>query len=87
MELEVESPVSIALDHTQTLLASTLGDDDEPADIASGTDPRALEKVRTFLKVLADNNAVCTRQFARGSMAVVVFVSLMLDKSIVALHV
>lgn len=63
LELDDESPVSTALDRTQMLLASTLGDDDELADIASETGPHALEKVRTFLKVLADNNAVCTLQY------------------------
>lgn len=62
------SPVAIALDRTQTLLASTLGDDDELADIASETDPRALEKVRAFLKVLADNNAICTLQYGDGGV-------------------
>jgi hypothetical protein len=57
------SPVSTALAHTQALLQSTLQGDDELADVASETDPRALEKARAFLKVLADNDAVCTLQF------------------------
>jgi len=64
LQLDDESPVAIALDRTQMLLqASTLGDDDALADIASETDPRALEKVRAFLKVLADNEAICTLQY------------------------
>lgn len=33
------------------------------ADIASETDPRALDKVRNFLRVLADNGAVCALQY------------------------
>lgn len=57
------SPVAVALDRTQALLQSTLGNDEDLADIASETDPRALEKVRAFLKVLADSSAVCTLQF------------------------
>ena len=63
-----ESPVAIALDRTETLLACTLEGDDELADIASEIDPRALEKVRTFLRVLADNGAVCTLQCGNQSM-------------------
>jgi hypothetical protein len=48
-----------ALEQTRSLLQSTLGSDDELADAASGTDPRALDAVRSFLRVLADNEAVC----------------------------
>ena len=63
LALEEASPVATALERTQALLQSTLGNDDELADIASETDPRALDKVRTFLKVLADNSAVCALQY------------------------
>lgn len=61
--LEEESPVAVALGRTQALLQSTLGNDEDLADVASETDPRALEKVRAFLKVLADNSAVCALQY------------------------
>ncbi len=63
VSLCAESPVSIALDRTQALLQSTLQSDDDLADIASETDPRALDKVRNFLKVLVDNEAVCALQY------------------------
>lgn len=63
LALEEASPVATALERTQALLQSTLGNDDDLADIASETDPRALDKVRTFLKVLADNSAVCALQY------------------------
>ena len=63
LALEEASPVANALERTQALLQSTLGNDDDLADIASETDPRALDKVRTFLKVLADNSAVCALQY------------------------
>ncbi|WP_322994384.1 hypothetical protein [Castellaniella sp.] len=63
LPLEEASPVATALERTQALLLSTLGNDDDLADIASETDPRALDKVRTFLKVLADNSAVCALQY------------------------
>lgn len=61
--LDEESPVAKALDRTHALLQSTLGNDEDLADIASETDPRALEKIRTFLKVLADSDAICTLQY------------------------
>lgn len=63
LALEEASPVATALERTQALLQSTLGNDDDLADIASETDPRALDKVRTFLKVLADYSAVCALQY------------------------
>ena len=59
-----ESPVAIALQRTQALLQGTLGNDEDLADVASETDPRALEKIRGFLRVLADNDAVCAVQYA-----------------------
>lgn len=55
-----ESPVAQALDLTRNLLQSTLGSDDELADWAAGTDPRALDAMRSFLELLASNEAVCT---------------------------
>ena len=63
LALNDESPVATALERTQALLQSTLGNDDDLADIASEMDPRAMDKVRAFLKVLADNSAVCTLQY------------------------
>lgn len=63
LPLEDESAMAIALDRTQALLQGTLGSDEDLADIASETDPRALEKIRTFLKVLADSDAVCALQY------------------------
>ncbi len=54
-----ESPVAEALELTRNLLQSTLGTDDELADWAAGTDPRALDAIRSFLELLATNEAVC----------------------------
>ncbi len=68
LALEDSSPVATALERTQALLQSTLGDDEALADIASETDPRALDKVRTFLRVLADNSAVCALQYGGGGV-------------------
>lgn len=59
----VDSPVAIALERTRSLLQSTQGNDEELADVASETDQRALEKVRAFLRVLSENDAVCALQY------------------------
>ncbi|MBF8274496.1 MAG: hypothetical protein HW380_3601 [Magnetococcales bacterium] len=58
-----ESLVAQALDRTQNLLQCTLGTDDQLADSASETDPRALDKVRVFLQTLSDAEAICTMQY------------------------
>jgi len=55
-----DSPAAQAFELTQLLLQSTIGTDDELADSAAATDPRALASVRNFLEVLASNEAVCT---------------------------
>ncbi|MBT9561255.1 MAG: hypothetical protein IV100_35000 [Myxococcales bacterium] len=60
------SAVAQALDRTQSLLRGTQGSDDELADSAVEADRRALDKVRAFLEVLADNEAVCTVQFGES---------------------
>lgn len=68
LPLEQASQVAQALERTQVLLSSTLGNDEELADAVSETDPRALEKVRGFLQVLADSDAVCTLQWNERSV-------------------
>ena len=60
------SAVAQALVRTQSLLRGTQGTDDELADSAAEADRRALDKVRAFLEVLADNEAVCTVQFGES---------------------
>ena len=60
---EEESLVAQALERTQNLLQGTVGTDDQLADSASETDPRALDKVRAFLQTLSDAEATCTMQY------------------------
>lgn len=52
-----------ALELTQNLIRSTVGTDDDLADSAVATDPRAITAVRSFLELLATNEAVCGVQF------------------------
>jgi hypothetical protein len=59
LPLAGESTVSAALKKTQELLAGSLGSDDELAEAATGTDPRAVAAVRAFLDTLTTNEAVC----------------------------
>jgi hypothetical protein len=60
MALDDKSPVALALERTQRLLeGSAVADDEALADAAADLDPRALDKVRSFVETLADNDAVC----------------------------
>ncbi|MFO1431540.1 MAG: hypothetical protein U1F76_15580 [Candidatus Competibacteraceae bacterium] len=63
LPLDGPSRVAQALEQIRNLLQGTIGSDDELADSATETDPRALEKVRAFLQILADNQAACTLQY------------------------
>jgi hypothetical protein len=63
-ELQSEtSSVAAALERTQAILEGTQATDDELAEVLSETDSRALNAVRTFLKVMAENEASCTLQY------------------------
>ncbi len=57
------SPIAQALERTQNLLAGTIGTDDQLADSAADTDPRALDKIRNFLQTLSDHEAICAMQY------------------------
>ncbi|MEM4986263.1 hypothetical protein V8G57_02570 [Collimonas sp. H4R21] len=58
-----DSLVVLALERTQNFLESTVGTDDQLADSAAETDPRALDKMRAFLQTLADNDALVGLEF------------------------
>lgn len=61
-QMEVDNTaVSYALEQTNRLLeASVSGSDDELAEIASDTDPRALKVVKDFIQILSESEAICT---------------------------
>ncbi len=69
LSLQEPSAVAQALDRTQRLLRGTLGNDEELADSAAEADRRALEKVRSFLQTLVDNEAVCSVQLGESLVA------------------
>ncbi len=60
---EIPSPVEAAIEQTNSILEATKGTDDELTEAVSDADPRAIETLRTFLKTLADQEAVCTLEF------------------------
>jgi len=68
-ELAETSPVAQALERTQEVLRGSMGTDDELADSAVDADRRALDKIRAFLKTLADNDAVCALQVGESRVA------------------
>ena len=68
LPFEEQSMLELALERTQNLLQGTINADDELlADAATELDQRALDKVRAFVKTLADNEAVCALQFRNQS--------------------
>jgi len=62
-----ESPVNQALQRVTNLLEGSIGTDDQLAESASETDPRALEKMRVFLETLAENDATMNLSFNERS--------------------
>lgn len=59
LALGERSVVANALLKTQELLKSSTGSDDELTEAINGVDPRAINALRAFLKILATNEAVC----------------------------
>lgn len=66
---EGPSPLAQAIEQTWTIFdRSLLGSDDQLAETLSETNRRALDKVRTFLQTLSDNDATCMVQYAGRSV-------------------
>ncbi len=64
LPLAEQSAVELALERTRSLLQGTIEANDELlADSAAELDRRALDRVRDFIKTLADNDAVCALSF------------------------
>ncbi|MBW7864316.1 MAG: hypothetical protein GX580_00785 [Candidatus Hydrogenedens sp.] len=58
-----ETPVGAAIEQAKKIMEASLGTDDELTDAISETDPRAVEALRSFLKTIADQEAVCSLHF------------------------
>lgn len=65
--LEEPSLVEEAMEQARALLQATLGSDDDLADSVTGANPRAVGALRDFLKMLADNEAICNLEFSDHS--------------------
>jgi hypothetical protein len=57
------SPLEAAIEQVKAIMIASLGTDDELIEAISETDPRALDGIRAFLKVMADREAACTLEF------------------------
>ena len=57
------SPVESAIKQTMSILKATVGTSETWTDVIADADPRALKLLRTFLKKLADQEAVCALEF------------------------
>lgn len=59
LTLGERSTVALALLKTQELLQSSIGSDDDLTEAVNGVDPRAIQALRAFLRILAKNEATC----------------------------
>jgi len=57
------SLVESAIEQAKRIMEASLGTDDELTDAISEADPRALDALRSFLKTMADEEAVCNLEF------------------------
>ena len=57
------TPVEIAIAQVKEILEASIGTDEQLSDAIDETDPRALGTIRNFLKIVADNGAVCALDF------------------------
>jgi hypothetical protein len=63
LPFDEKSALDLAMECTQNLLQGSIDSDELLADSASELDQRALDKVRDFVSILADNEAVCALDF------------------------
>ena len=61
--IPIESPVEVAVERIRTILAASIGGSEDLADAIVETQHRALESLRGFLKIMAENEAVCSLAF------------------------
>ena len=57
------SYVEMAIEEFKSILEASVGDDEQLANAIGEIDPRSLGQVRSFLKTVADNMAVCALEF------------------------
>ena len=57
------SLVESAIEQAEEIMKASVGTDDELTDAISEVNPRALDALRSFLKAMADQEAVCVLEF------------------------
>jgi hypothetical protein len=82
LQQDQRSAVAVAIQRTQLLIQSTTESDEILADNILNTDQRAIEKVKSFLKILSDAEATCAieREGARFSFSNIEQVQASLDR-------
>lgn len=63
------SPVEQGVEQVTAILKSSIGNPDELADAINDAHPRTLNKIRGFLKMMVDNQAVCAISFRDNSFS------------------
>ena len=58
-----DTPVELAIRKVKEILEASLKTDEELSEAIADTDRRALQSIRTFLKRMSDNDAVCALEF------------------------
>ena len=62
-----ESLVELAIEQAKGILESLVAGEEALAEAIADTDERALDDLRDFLKVMADNGAICSISFKNAS--------------------
>ena len=60
------SQVELAIEQVKSILKASVSNDDALAEAVDYTHPRALAALHHFLKIMADNQAVCSLSFKDG---------------------
>jgi hypothetical protein len=60
LRIDDDAPTPRAMRQAHRLLRGVLGSDEELADAAGESDPRALDQLRAFMQTMADADAYCT---------------------------
>lgn len=68
LPLDIPSPIENAIEQARILMKASVGiDDEELADAVSELSPRAVKELHSFIKVLAEQEAVCALSFGKKS--------------------
>ena len=67
--MSAPSPVERGVEQVTSILKSSFSDDDDLAEAIADAHPRTLNKIRSFLKKMVENQAVCAISFRENSFS------------------